>query len=254
MSIPAWIEHYYGVRAAADGDSAAHAAVAAMLASRALVLSTAPVFLVADPQLRTALVTLARADTYLRHLRGWADLPNGTVMFTDPIPFRHPSPDQVAAERFPLLEGNSDAATPLLKALTWFTDSDAVRCLDWIAPQIDSTGSEVADSKVAESMRGLPRGGLPPMIGNGEWSRTVTTIDDIAVCRERIAVASAELGVGAGARWDGTTIEDDTTTLAPTLAAVLADAITAGLVTQHTRRAKNAKLPMITTLQPPARP
>jgi hypothetical protein len=233
-SVPAWVEHYYGVPVGAD--STPHDAVHAMLTSRSAVLAQAPIHLVADRRVRAVLVTLAATSTYRGAVTGWPDLPTATVVFADPVPFRHPSAETGADND--VLHGLGSAPTPdaQLKAVTWWSVDATLRCMDWIAPQLAATGSDYMDTEIANSTRGQRNAGLPAMIGNAEWARTVTQLDDVARCQERITEATAEVDGGAVPRWDGSVVDDTTMLLAPALAAAAADAVQAGLLTRRTRR------------------
>lgn len=242
-SVPAWISYYYGVTADADDNQApAAAAVAAMLRTRASILADSPVHLVADEDVRRIIVTLAQTRTYQSAVGGWPASRCATVLFANPLPFQHPTPDHGLDEYLPTPSSPIAAATPQLKAISWYADGRILRCLDWVTPQLESTGSDYADAEIAKHVRGIRNAGLPAMIGNAEWRRRITGIDDEQACRDRITTAAAEVADGATARWDGADALDDTNaTLAPALASALADALTAGIVRGRRRQSSKVR-------------
>ena len=235
--MPAWIQHRYQVTVEDPPPhlSPAAGAVHQMLCARSRVLQHAPLYVVHHLQLRQALVSLALTDTYRAYVQGWPPLPEGTVHFTDPIPFRHNTDGDDPLGGYLPAASPERTNSPMLRAVTWFTDGSQVRCVDWMQPSVDDTGIADVDRNVQDMLRSRDAS-LPPMINNGEWGRPQGAESSVVESRDRLAEATARIGAGSDARWDGRQIADTSTLLAPLLAAVTADAINAGLVDTTVRR------------------
>lgn len=236
-TVPAWVNDYYGVDCLHD---TAREAVRRMLTKRSDALRAAPLYLVADPDVRAAVMTLTNTRTY-RELATTLNfgISTATVVFSNPIPFNHPAPEHHVDDFLPH-DAPVEQATPELKAVTWFSADNTVRCLDWLTTKLDATGSELIDKQIADSLRGLPGAGLPTMMYNGEWWRRHDRLATVDECRDRLALAVREVAAGATPRWDGAPVDDVNATLATTLCTVLGDAIAAGQFHTSVRRVSGA--------------
>lgn len=254
-SIPYWLEHQYGVdvskhaksRASSPLTTAAHM-ISELLASRADALRAAPLYLVDDDVTLRVAVTLAGTPSYANQT-GWpATTPAATVLFPKPLPYQHKQDARTAtvgvdtpAEMLSRIKPHGPAA---LEAVTWFTARGVVRCMDWIRPDLDSTGVSEVDEQIVAALAGdsLGKTGstLPSMIYNGEWHRTVAhSGSDVETARRRIQEATAYVASGHAARWDGGGyIADETGLLVPKLSAVFADCVAAGLLNSVPRKVR----------------
>ncbi|GAB33198.1 hypothetical protein [Gordonia otitidis] len=227
-SVPAWIRHCYGVDVPETATPAD--AVHQMLVARSQTVKGTPLHLVADPQLRSVLITLAHTPTY-QSAATHKPLTSGTVLFNDPVRFNkadddHISPDDAA-------QASPDRAE--LRGITWSVDGDQVRTMDWISTDLDATGNSYIDDAVSRAVND-GQAQLPPLITNGEWTRHAhqsTTVDE---CRARISDAAYSVFTGQTDRWSDEPIGNHDTLLAARLAEVCADAIASGFADLQRRR------------------
>ncbi|KJR10500.1 hypothetical protein [Gordonia sihwensis] len=237
VTVPAWIEHCYGLPVTATKQhptlTATAAAVHELLTVLSRQLQDTPLYLVDDPHVRLALVTLARTGTYLEPPTRWpASGGTGTVLFTDPIPLRqYTAPDVLVPGMSAAVDRDS---APTLAGITWRREADLVRCHDWIHTGIDTLGVANLDEQIATSIAG---GLVPPMLNNGHWKLPVDGDSSQGQARTRLMAAHAEVMTGRAVRWDGQeTINDDDTLFAARLATVIADALAAELFEITERR------------------
>lgn len=239
VTVPAWIEYCYGQSVTATKEhptlSATASAVAELLTVMSRQLQDLPLYIIDDPHVRLAAITLARTSAY-RHppVRWPAASDAGTVLFTDPIPLRQYTAPDVAV---PGLSATVDRdSAPTLAGLTWSRDrgQDLVRCQDWIHTGIDTLGIANLDEQIATNTAG---GLVPPMLNNGYWKLPIAGDSSQDQARARLMAAHSEVMSGRAVRWDGLeTITDDDALFAARLTTVLADALTAELFEITERR------------------
>lgn len=233
ITVPAWIEHYYGVQVTADPShptlGATAAAVADLLYDLSRQLDQAPLYLVDDLSVRTALITLAQSNSYRAASDSWSSRHgHGTVLFAEPVRIRqHTAPDINVPGITSEVARDSE---PELVGVTWQTRGQMVRCSDWVHAGMDSIGIANLDEQIAKSTS--KSGFLPPMLNNGHWKHTVTHETTQRQARQRLTEATNAVRSHPVPRWDGeTVVVDDDSLLAPRVAAVVADALCAGLFT-----------------------
>lgn len=228
VAVPEWIAHFYGEHVtpspARPGLSPTATAVAQLLGVRADELAAAPIYLIEDPTVVAALVTLTTSSYYREPDGLWpASTPRGTVLFA-PIPLRQrtaDSPDVVCRDNEPQLRG-----------LTWFSRDRQVRVNDWILVVPESTGVADVDRIVAEHADSWP-----DMVNNGEWAQPITDRCPATVSRARLHAATVEVAENRTPLPDLSELQDPDTLLVPRLAAVVADAFAAGLFDMVEHRA-----------------
>ena len=227
-SVPAWIRYCYGVEVP---DTAAPAdAVHQMLVARSQTVKDTPLHLVADPQLRSVLITLAHTPTY-QSAATHKPLTSGTVLFVDPVLFDDADNDDIS------LDGGAKASPDRaeLRAITWSVDGDRVRTMDWISTDLDATGNSYIDDAVSRAVND-GQAQLPPLITNGEWTRHAHQSATVDECRGRISEAAYSVFTGQTERWSDELIDNHDSLLAARLAEVCADAIASGFADLRRRR------------------
>lgn len=236
VTVPAWIEHYYGQNVTADPHhttlSATASAVAGLLTSMANRLEEAPLYLVDDPDVRIVLATLARTNTYRQTSNQWPTVDSATVLFSTPIPIRQHTAQDVP---FPGLQAKVErTSTPTLAGVTWYREPELVRCLDWIHTEIDTLGIANLDQQISDNINSASR---PPMLNNGQWKLPLANTSTQTQARQRLLSAYDEVMNRQIGRWDGDSAIDDIDTLfAARLASVAADAIAGEMFTIEERR------------------
>lgn len=237
VTVPAWIEHFYGQHVVADPNhptlTATAAAVAGLLAGLSDQLRQTPLYLVDDPDVRAALITLAITQTYRNPTNDWPSAyTTGTLLFAEPVPIeQHTAPDMP----IPGLSGPvSRTTTPTLAGTTWHRESGLVRCVDWVHTGVDSLGVATIDDQIRQSIGGDL---TPPMLNNGHWKLPTAGDTSQADARARLMAAHTEVMTGRTRRWDGDSdVVDADTLLAARLTTVIADALAADLFAITERR------------------
>lgn len=235
ITVPAWINHFYGETVTANP---AHptltptaAAVAELLRTRAAELSSAPIYLIEDSRVLAALVALTQSHYYRDPDPAWpTGQAAGTVMLAAPVPIRQGD-----------IESSDVPPSATLHGWTWFTRPGQIRVLDWIHPALTDTGIADVDAAIRTHVRPAD---LPPMLSNGEWSHPVAETCPTQVSRARLAAATADLAASTMPSRDADCLTDPDTLLVPRLAAAAADALNAGLFTlteHHVRRRRGQR-------------
>lgn len=257
-AVPQWLKHQYGINTTtqpADHQDPESLSVAArmigeLLDDRANVLRAAPLYLLGSEEALQVAVTLAGTASYGQSMSWPTTASSATVLFPKPLSYQHITGDsedetsnEGAAAMLDRIKPDGPAA---LEALTWFTTDGVVRCMDWIRPEVDSTGIGDVDEQIAQVMEGKKGSApsrLPSLIYNGEWHRGVADAgSDVAAARQRIQTAAAQVAGGQAQRWDGNGgIADHTGLLVPSLAAVLADCVSSGFLAAVPRKVRGRR-------------
>lgn len=225
VTVPAWISHFYSETVTANPHPArlspTATAIHQLLQIRAADLTAAPLHIL-DPDLTGVLVALAQSSYYREPDRMWpAGRVAGTVLLADPRPLQQ----HTTRPPIPGLTPVGDDAMAHLMGWTWFSRPGQVRVMDWISMQAGPTGIDVVDSTLAEHADTLA---LPPMINNGEWAHPTTELASTEVSRAKLTAATAEVA-GTVDPDEHAVLVDSDALLVPRMAAVLADALAAGL-------------------------